>query len=151
MATAAVGATAVASSVATPFAQLLGKAAQAGASPTSSAAPSTAAASGAQQNATSALNSFNSQLQQFLAAEGVDTSQPIVLKSDGLGGLELANNHPDASKIKSILAENPQLAAQFASVQQAYLKLQPANATAENASQNLSVTISGKLATASLS
>ena len=142
-------ATAIASQAASPFAQLL--AAKVGASGGGALASASATSSGPQQNYTNTMNSFNGQLQPFLAAEGVDTSQPIVLKSDGLGGLELANSHPDASKIKSILAENPNLAAQFASVQQAFLQLQQANAATQSANAAFSITITGQQAQASFS
>ena len=59
------------------------------------------------------LQQFQKQLNQLLAAQGIDLSQPITLKGDPFGGIDLANDHPQRAQIEQLLADHPELAEQF--------------------------------------
>ena len=66
-----------------------------------------------QDQAQTALQQFQEQLNQLLAAQGIDLSQPINLKSDQFGGIDLTNDHPQRAQIEQLLADHPELAQQF--------------------------------------
>ncbi|MEQ8788659.1 MAG: hypothetical protein RIC55_20280 [Pirellulaceae bacterium] len=59
------------------------------------------------------LDEFRKQLQDRLAAGGVDLSQPITLQTDSFGGIEVAGDHPDRALIEQILADDAALTAAF--------------------------------------
>jgi hypothetical protein len=59
---------------------------------------------------------LGSEINSLLAAQGVDTSQPIDLTMDSEGKIRVANDHPDKEKIEKILAENPEIRNKFAQV-----------------------------------
>lgn len=59
------------------------------------------------------LDRFRKQLQDRLAAGGVDLSRPITLRSDGFGGVEIDGDHPDRSLIEQIVGRDAELTAAF--------------------------------------
>jgi hypothetical protein len=145
-------ATSVGSRLASPFASMLGQAASQGASPTTSAAAS--ATSALQQQANAALDGFRKQFQALLIANQIDISQPIQLQSDGLGGVDVSADNPDAGHIKSLLQSRPDLVAQFASLNQQFAALRAADPTQSNSAQQntkFGVTFSGQQATIAFS
>jgi hypothetical protein len=81
------------------------------------------------QKAQNALNAFHQTLLKLMADGQVDTSQPIQLQSDGLGGVQVAGNNPDADKITAILNDHPELVAQFQALAQSYGQLRAADPT----------------------
>lgn len=93
------------------------------------AAGASAATSAAAQQAQNNLNAFQQQLQQLLSLNQIDTSQPIRLKSDGQGGVEVDSNSADADKIKAIFQDHPELVTQFQSLAQQYTQLRASNPT----------------------
>lgn len=60
-----------------------------------------------------ALQQFQKQLNELLAAQGIDLSQPINLQSDQFGGIDLTNDHPQRAQIEQLLADHPELGEQF--------------------------------------
>ncbi len=142
------------SRMASPFANVLGKAtAQSGqqaSNPAAVVAPNAPATQ--QQQANNALAAFRQQFQSLLAANNISTSQPIQLMSDGHGGIDIAPGAPNASQIKSLLQNHPEITSQFASLSQTFLSLRAADPTQAASAQNiLNVTLSGSQATVSFS
>lgn len=60
-----------------------------------------------------ALERFERLLRQRLSAAGVDTSSPIVLKSDRFGDVMVEDPHPDRSLIEELFASDQALKAAF--------------------------------------
>jgi hypothetical protein len=117
------------------------------------AAKSAASASQANaQKAQTALTAFRQTLMQLMAANQVNTSQPIQLESDGQGGVQVAGDSPDSDKIMSIFHDHPELVAQFQSLAQSFAKLRAADPTqaAADAQQPpvFGITINGQQAQA---
>ncbi len=59
------------------------------------------------------LAAFSTELRKVFSENGIDTTQEIDLKTNELGKIEAANDHPDKAKIEALFEENPELAAQF--------------------------------------
>ncbi len=56
---------------------------------------------------------FHEKIGTFLREQGIDTSTPLELGTNGQGRLIVLNNHPQKAQIESLLAEKPELAMQF--------------------------------------
>ena len=56
---------------------------------------------------------FNDRLGSLFRAAGIDTAQPIDLRSDSQGHVRVVNDHPDKEKIEALFADDPELANQF--------------------------------------
>jgi hypothetical protein len=52
---------------------------------------------------TARIDALRDRLRRFLAAAGVDLSQPVELVSDGLGGIAVAGPHPQQAAIEAAL------------------------------------------------
>ena len=67
----------------------------------------------AQSKFEQALREFVTRLRQRLASAGIDLSGPLVLESDGLGGIQVGGDRIDESAIEQAIADDGQLAAEF--------------------------------------
>jgi siderophore synthetase component len=76
------------------------------------------------------LANFRGQLNQLLAENGIDTSQPISLQADATGGVQVTSNHPQKDAIEELLADNSELSDTFNQLQQNYALLQQASQAA---------------------
>lgn len=59
------------------------------------------------------LQSLQRELAIALGIVGVDMSQPIVLRANDFGGVDVAGRHPDAEMIERLLTERPDLKAEI--------------------------------------
>jgi hypothetical protein len=84
------------------------------------------------------FSEFKRTVQQLLSAAGIDTSMPITLESDGMGGITVNADHPDQEKIATLLQTNPDLIDKFHAVQEAYRALRSSSETSgEDPSQQI--------------
>ncbi len=79
------------------------------------------------------LGSFREKFQRLLEEYGIDSSQPISLQSDEWGSLQVAGDHPQKDAISKLLADHPELVAEFQSLQQQATAVRAADPTAANA------------------
>ena len=63
--------------------------------------------------AAQSLQDFLAKFRPWAAENGIQLSPPIQLKSDGRGGVVLANDPPDRAKIERLLASRPELSSAF--------------------------------------
>ena len=70
-----------------------------------------------------AAEKFRELLQRALSAAGVDLTVPLEIKSDGLGGIQAAGDHPDRRLIEQVLSGDTSLQQQFQSLANDYAKL----------------------------
>lgn len=64
------------------------------------------------------LAAFRETFQRLLEESGIDTSQPVSLQLDSFGGLQAVGDHTQKDAIQGLLAEHPELLAQFQDLQQ---------------------------------
>lgn len=113
------------------FAALLQRAREA-ASPTSGSATTAATVGDLTRDAESRFSEFKRAVQQLLAGAGIDTGTPIVLSTDGLGGITVNADHPDQEKIVALLQANPDLIDKFQSLEAAYRALRSGSGEAND-------------------
>jgi hypothetical protein len=64
----------------------------------------------------SELPRFLQQLHQRLKAEGIDLSQPLVLKDDGRGGVIVDGDHPYRAEVEELVNNDVQLTSSFQAI-----------------------------------
>lgn len=64
------------------------------------------------------LSGFRQRLQELMAQRGMSLGdQPLVLQADDLGGVTVANSHPDAEIINTLIADDTNLGSWFQQLQ----------------------------------
>jgi hypothetical protein len=99
-----------------------------------SAATEPTAAEREQEQLRQRIEALAARIKQQLAAAGVDVTQPLVLTSDGLGGITAAE-HPQRAAIESLLESDVLLLRDFERLKDEY-------AAAAGASSDFSVVVS---------
>jgi len=94
-----------------------------------------------------AVERFRESAYQRLTAAGVDLSQPIELQSDGLGGIQVAGEHPDRALIEQTLSGDLNLQQQFRSLAEKYAQ---ANPSLDPRDYDFGVTLTGSSAQVSV-
>jgi hypothetical protein len=102
------------------FATELAKAAAPGETETAESPSALAAARAAFKQM---IDQFAARVRQKLSSGGISLSQPLVLESDGLGGMTAGGNRPDQQAIDSLLSSDPLLERDFCQLQQAFAHL----------------------------
>jgi hypothetical protein len=83
------------------------------------AAPSSSLPSARERFAAS-LAQFARRLKQHMEAAGLAASGPIEIAADGLGGIDVANQHPQGSMIEALFESDSGLRDQFTALAEAY-------------------------------
>jgi hypothetical protein len=112
------------------FAALLQRAKEAS-SPTAGSANTSATVGNLTRDAETKFSEFKRAVQQLFSAAGIDTGTPIVLESDGIGGITVNADHPDQDKIAALLQSNPDLIDKFHAVREAYRAVRSSSGTSE--------------------
>jgi hypothetical protein len=60
-----------------------------------------------------AINRFAELIRQRLASAGIELAQPLSLTGDGLGGINVAEDHPQAGAIESLITKDSAIADAF--------------------------------------
>jgi hypothetical protein len=77
------------------------------------------------QEFAAALQKFVARLQAILNAAGASSSQPLELVSDGLGGVQVAADHPHRSLIEQTIGGDSALLAEFDELAKQFRELAP--------------------------
>jgi hypothetical protein len=67
-----------------------------------------------------AIDRFAELIRQRLASVGVDLADPVTLTGDGLGGIEVAADHPQSREIETLLTGDRQVIEAFHDLAQRY-------------------------------
>jgi hypothetical protein len=78
-----------------------------------------------EQTFQAALDRFRDHLASQLTAAGVNLSGPIELQSDGLGGVQVAGDHPQRAQIEQAISGNFSLQQEFQALSGQYAGLHP--------------------------
>jgi hypothetical protein len=79
------------------------------------------------------LKKFRDAILRRFAGAGIDTSVPVQLHSDGLGGVNVAGQHPDRLAIEQLFASDEELTSTFNQLAAQHAQLQSLDAPALDA------------------